>query len=56
MESRRVDKHKEKRAEWKERKLLIFSRFQQDIGELVPIFQAREETERTDGTLSISER
>ncbi len=41
MDSRRVDKHEENRAKLKERKLLYFSRFQQDIGELFQMFQAR---------------
>jgi hypothetical protein len=56
MDSRRVDKYKENRAELKENKLLCFSRFQQDIGEPFQMFQAWKEAERTDGTLSFSER
>ena len=50
-----VDNHGENSTEWKEWKFLFFSRFQQDIGELFQMFQAREEAERTDGTHSFSE-
>ncbi len=34
----------------------LLLRFQQDIGEAFQMFQEQEEAERTDGTLSFSER